>query len=297
MRRTIRADKEAAVTRTATHPQTNLSVDEIDQREEFLLSLLASAAELALAGFHKQAAQPGAAATNMKGPQDYLTETDGAVEAHIRDRLAAAFPLDSFLGEETGGEAGAVVWVVDPIDGTANFARAIPHFCIAIALVANGETQLGGITNPVLNETYLTRLGRGSRRNGVPIHVSQTRDIAATSFELGWSNRKPLADYIAALSALLEAGSNVRRTSSGALGLTYVAEGRSDGYAELLMSPWDCLAGLLLVREAGGVTCAFLANNGLEKGGPVLAATPAVAEHLSKATKIPLLEGRDLRPQ
>ncbi|MDN3710701.1 inositol monophosphatase family protein [Paracoccus cavernae] len=276
--------------------RTTLSVDAIDQREEFLLSLLAGASELALAGYDKQKADGAAPANRMKGPQDYLTETDGAVEAHIRARIAAAFPEDSFLGEETGGNAGDVVWVVDPIDGTANFARGIPHFCIAIALVANGETQLGGTINPVLAETYLARLGRGASRNGVPIRVAPTSEISATSFELGWSTRSVLADYIAAHTALVVAGSNVRRASSGALALCYVADGRSDGYAELLMNPWDCLGGLLMVREAGGVTCGFLSGGGLDDGGAVLAATPAVAAILSQATGIALFEGRDRRP-
>lgn len=270
-----------------------LTNEDIARRETFLSDLLASAGGLALDGFRRQEGQP----IDMKGPQDYLTETDGAVEAHIRARLLEAFPEDGFLGEETGGTPRDQVWVVDPIDGTANFARAIPHFCISIAFVARGEVQLGGIVNPALGETYLARLGQGATRNGQPIHVSATRDIAATSFEMGWSNRRPLAHFVLAHSALFEAGSNVRRGASGALGLAYVADGRSDGYAELHMNPWDCLAGLLLVREAGGVTGPFLAAGGLAQGASVLAATPGVADILSQATAIPLLAGRDLLPE
>ncbi|MFB9224536.1 inositol monophosphatase family protein [Paracoccus cavernae] len=270
-----------------------LTNDDMARRETFLRDLLASAGVLALDGFRQQEGRP----VGMKGPQDYLTETDGAVEAHIRARLSEAFPEDGFLGEETGGAPRDQVWVVDPIDGTANFARAIPHFCISIAFVAGGEVQLGGIVNPALDETYLARLGEGATRNGRPIHVSETTDITATSFEMGWSNRRPLASYVAAQSELFEAGSNVRRGASGALGLAYVADGRSDGYAELHMNPWDCLAGLLLVREAGGVTGPFLSADGLAQGGSVLAATPAVADILSRATTIPLLAGRDLLPE
>ena len=270
-----------------------LSKNDIDARETFLRDLLSSAAALALDGFRRQEGQP----IGMKGPQDYLTETDGTVEAHIRARLSHSFPQDSFLGEETGGQPGAAVWVVDPIDGTANFARAIPHFCISVAFVANGQTQLGGIVNPALAETHLARLGRGATRNDQPIHVSATSDITATSFEMGWSNRRPLSAYLDALTALFEAGSNVRRGASGALGLAYVADGRSDGYAELHMNPWDCLAGLLLVQEAGGVIGPFLAQNGLTDGGSVLADTPAVAAILSQATAIPTLTGQDLIPE
>ncbi|GLS87126.1 inositol monophosphatase [Cypionkella aquatica] len=262
----------------------------IDQREAFCLDLARSAAILALAGFERQAGQP----IGMKGPQDYLTETDGAVEQHIRNRIATAFPQDGFLGEETGGTPGDVAWVVDPIDGTANFARAIPHFCISIAFVANGEVQLGAILNPATQELYFARKGRGATRNGQSLRVSPTTDLNATSFELGWSNRVPLARYIQALTALFEAGSNVRRSASGAMALAYVADGRTDGYAELHMNSWDCLAGLLLVREAGGVTGPFLSLGGLLDGAPVLAASPAVAAALSAATGIALLTQADI---
>ena len=271
-----------------------MGVDEgsIDRREAFLRELIGEAADLARAGFARQAGQ----AVSMKGPQDYLTETDGQVENHLRARIAEAFPGDGFLGEEGGGEPGTETWVVDPIDGTANFARAIPHFCVSIAFVAAGEIQLGAIVNPVLDEVYVARLGRGARLNGKPIHVSATTDVAAASFEMGWSNRRPLARYIGAVDALFKAGGNVRRGACGALGLAYVADGRSDGYVELHMNSWDCLAGLLLVREAGGVTGPFLSLGGLTEGAPVLAAAPGVATVLSEATGIPLLAGRDVMP-
>lgn len=263
----------------------------LDRREAFLRDMIRGAGELAAEGFGRQSGR----ATRMKGPQDFLTETDGRVEAYIRARVRAAFPEDGFLGEETGGVPGAQAWVVDPIDGTANFARAIPHFCISIGFVANGEAQLGAILNPVLGELYLARAGRGAEMNGRPIRVSDTTELTAACYELGWSNRLPPAPYVAALCALYEAGSNVRRGACGALGLAYVADGRSDGYAELHMNSWDCLAGLLLVREAGGVTGRFLSLGGLTRGAPVLAASPGVAGPLSRATGIPLLSGPDLQ--
>lgn len=269
-----------------------LDPEAIDRREAFLRDLLRGAARLALDGFVRQAGQPA----SMKGPQDYLTETDGRVEAHIRARIGEAFPEDGFLGEETGGLPGSQAWVVDPIDGTANFARSIPHFCISIAFVGNGEVQLGAIVNPVLDETHFARLGRGAQMNGKPMRVAATTDIAATSFEMGWSRRKSTADYIEAVHTLFRAGSNVRRGACGALGLAYVADGRSDGYAELHMNSWDCLAGLLMVREAGGATGPFLSLGGLTEGAPVLAAAPGVAGILSQATGIPLLSGPDRLP-
>jgi myo-inositol-1(or 4)-monophosphatase len=259
---------------------------ELDARERFCRTLVRTAGEIARRGF--LAIRPGD--VTMKGPQDFLTETDAAVEAHVRDEIARAFPTDRFLGEETGGErtSSQSVWVVDPIDGTANFARGIPHFCVAIAYVAAGRVRLGAIYNPILDELYFAREGRGAELNGSPIAVSKTAVFSAACLELGWSGRAPKVQYLRTVERLLDIGGNIRRGASGALGLAYVADGRSDGYAELHMQPWDCLAGLLLVSEAGGAVSPFLEVNGLEHGGAVLACTPALADDLGAATGIPL---------
>jgi len=260
--------------------------DSISVRAHFCRELALSAGAIARRAFAEREGQP----VDLKGPQDFLTETDAAVERHIRARLSEAFPEDGFLGEETGGNAGgAGVWVVDPIDGTANFARSIPHFCISIAYVAEGAVELGAIYNPALDELYFAQRGQGATRNGKPIRVADTRRYDAACVELGWSTRVPNETYLQVLSDILVQGANVRRAASGALGLAYVADGRSDAYAELHMHPWDCLAGLLLVREAGGVTAPFLELDGLAKGGAVLASAPAIAEGISRATGISFL--------
>ena len=257
---------------------------DLDARAGFCRELALSAGEIALAGFARQT--PGG--YRMKGPQDFLTETDAAVEAHIRAALAEAFPADGFLGEETGGTPAIDTWVVDPIDGTANFARGIAHFCVSIAFVRDGRIEIGAICNPAAGELYLARRGAGATRNGAPIRVAPTRDFAAACVELGWSNRVPNARYLEAMAALLVRGANVRRGASGALGLAYVADGRSDGYAEVHMNAWDCLAGLLLVREAGGRVGPFLDLGSLTEGGPVIAAAPGIAQGFAEATGLAL---------
>ena len=264
-------------------PQTDETIAGLDSREALCREIALSAGALALEGFNDRSA-----GMSMKGPQDFLTETDAAVERHIRSAIAATFPEDGFLGEETGGTLTSRIWVVDPIDGTANFARNIPHFCISIAFVADGEIELGAIYNPGFEELYTARKGRGAVKNGKPIQVAATSDFAAACVEFGWSNRLPNSAYMDVLSKILERGANVRRGASGALGLAYVADGRSDAYAELHMNSWDCLAGLLLVREAGGAVCSFLRDGGLADGGPVLAAAPGIAAGMSEATGISL---------
>ncbi len=260
------------------------AVSDMDRREAFCRQVVRSAGVLALEGYLNRTA----GSFEMKGPQDYLTETDAAVEAHLRARVAEAFPSDGFIGEEGGGQARADNWVVDPIDGTANFARGIPHFCISIAFISGNQIELGAIYNPPLDELYFARRGMGASRNGEPISVAATTKFEQASVELGWSNRRSNETYVGALAAMLERGANVRRGASGALGLAYVADGRSDAYAEHHMNAWDCLAGLLLVREAGGVVAPFLEHGGLVEGAAVLATAPGVARGVSEATGIAL---------
>ncbi|MDX2382995.1 inositol monophosphatase [Sinorhizobium medicae] len=258
--------------------------DDLHGRAELCRDVIRSAGALVLRGFLGN----GRRSVSMKGPQDFLTEVDAASEAHIRCALAAHFPEDSFFGEEGGGAISERAWVVDPIDGTANYARGIPHFCISIAFVQRGSTEIAAIYNPAQDELYFARRGQGATRNGVPIHVAQTARFDAASLEMGWSMRVPNTAYLGVMEALLGMGANVRRAGSGALALAYVADGRSDGYIELHMNSWDCLAGLLLVSEAGGVVCPYLEIGSLDAGGPALAVAPALASETSRASNIPL---------
>jgi myo-inositol-1(or 4)-monophosphatase len=220
----------------------------------------------------------------LKGHQDFLTEADGAVERLITGRIAETFPDDTWFGEENGGRFSDHVWVIDPIDGTANFARGYPHFCVSIAFVEQGRPALGVICNPMLNELFAARRGGGATLNGQPMHVSAMADIRQAMVEVGWSARRPMTDHLALLQRVVATGSGFRRGGSGALGLAYVAAGRQDGYCELHMQPWDVLAALVMVEEAGGWTNDFLANGGLERGNFVMACTPALKEVLAAAT-------------
>ncbi|WP_295890808.1 inositol monophosphatase family protein [uncultured Vibrio sp.] len=223
---------------------------------------------------------------DYKGPQDFLTETDLAVEELIRGRLSAAFPGDSVYGEETGGEISANTWIIDPIDGTANFARSIPHFCIVISFVSNNETALGLIFDPIHDELFVAENGKGATMNGRKLQVAQTQSFNAANLELGWNQHSRRDDYFAAQKNLSLLGGNVRRSASGALALAYVAIGRTDGYVELHMKPWDCLAGLLLVKESGGVTNNFTHNTDWANGGPVFAVIPSLSQAVAETVSI-----------
>jgi myo-inositol-1(or 4)-monophosphatase len=259
---------------------TALSDGELQQRYEAACAVAREAGDLARRRF--TARVPGT--YTLKGYQNFLTETDGEVERLIIERLSQAFPGDTFIGEEGGGKASARVWVIDPIDGTANFARGMPHWAISIAFVQDNRMQIGAIYAPIGDEMFAARRGGGATLNGAKISVSAITDMREAMTEIGYSPRLPVADYIALLTRVTAAGAGARSRGSAALGLAYVAAGRSDAYAELHCQAWDVLAGLMIVEEAGGWCANFLAGDGLTAGNEVLACTPAIKDPLRQAT-------------
>jgi myo-inositol-1(or 4)-monophosphatase len=227
-------------------------------------------------------------AFKFKGPQDYLTATDGEVEKLVRRRLLGAFPGDTMLGEEDGGQVSDCTWVVDPIDGTSNFARGIPYFCVSIAFVLRGEASIGVIYQPMSDELFAGAKGLGATVNGEPMQVSKTTTLEQSLIEVGRASRQPQAGYLAMLEKVMSAGMMIRGAGSGALALANVASGRVDGLFEMHMYSWDCLAGIVLIEEAGGRMNDFMRGEGLLKGNPILAAAPGIAEALSALVGEPL---------
>ena len=229
-------------------------------------------------------------AYSLKGRQDYLTTTDGAVEQFVREQIARRFPGDGVLGEEGGGAVHVPrLWIVDPIDGTANFARQIPHFCISLGLMVNGALRAGAIYAPMSDELFIAQLGKGAWLNGQRMQVSGVADLTAASVEIGWSTRIPVDTYLDMAGKAAHAGCQVRRAGSGALGLAYVAAGRCEAYAEAHINAWDVAAGLLLVTEAGGRVNDFWSKGGITNGNAVLATSKLLASELSVLTSIELV--------
>jgi myo-inositol-1(or 4)-monophosphatase len=225
----------------------------------------------------------------FKGPQDYLTATDGEVEKLVRGRLLSAFPGDTFLGEEDGGQVSERTWVVDPIDGTSNFARGIAHFCVSIAFVLKGVASIGVIYQPMTDELFAAAKGLGATLNGEAIHATKATRLDQSLLEVGRASRQPQAEYLAMLDKVMRTGVGIRGAGSGALAVANVACGRVDGCFETHMYSWDCLAGLVLVAEAGGRVNDFLTGDGLVKGNAILAAAPGIAEELATLVGVPLL--------
>jgi myo-inositol-1(or 4)-monophosphatase len=262
-----------------------------DARTSFCRELAQRAGRLAHGGFGRAAPLPA------KGRHDEVTAMDREVERVVREEIARAFPRDAVLGEEDGASAGLAraehVWIIDPIDGTANYARGIAHYCVSIGLLHAGRVIAGALHDPSHERLYWAARGAGawldeggsrSRR----LTVSPVATLDGATVECGWSLRRPQSAYVALLDRMLSAGCAIRRAGSGALGLADVAAGRTEGYAELHINSWDCAAGLLLVSEAGGRVNDFFTGDGLLAGNPILATNAALAAPLAALAGIEL---------
>jgi myo-inositol-1(or 4)-monophosphatase len=201
-----------------------------------------------------------------KGAVNPVTETDTATEDYIVGQLQASFPNHRILAEEGGYVDGAgenhtdvPIWVVDPLDGTNNFAHGFPHVGVSLALQINGESVIGVIHDPLRQETFAAHEQGGFTLNGEPAGVSNTALLADAFLAAGfpYDRRTAVDNNVDRLDHFLRRSQGIRRAGSAALDLAYVACGRLDGFFEIRLSPWDIGAGVLLVREAGGVATDF----------------------------------------
>jgi myo-inositol-1(or 4)-monophosphatase len=222
----------------------------------------------------------------FKGRQEHVTVVDRTVEALIIDRLKGVFPNDQFLGEESGGSGRDNVWIIDPIDGTANYVHGISHFCVSIAYVSSNIVRVGVIYAPMTDELFSAVAGSGAWLNGKRIQVSTVADLAASYIEIGWNLKDRVAEFCSTIERAASQGAAIIRAGSAALGLAHVAMGRLDGYCEQHVYTWDVAAGILLVAEAGGKTNAFLNSSTMTSGNAILATNSLIFEALSKVSRI-----------
>jgi myo-inositol-1(or 4)-monophosphatase len=283
----------------AVRRNTNAIVQEpplshaLDRRLETATRLATEAGRLALS----LAPPPGAATARMKGHQDWLTEADGAVEAFLKRELTAAFPEDGFQGEETGtGPAGTLTWIVDPIDGTSNFTAGLPYWCTAVGLALDGAPVLGIIDAPVLGRRYVASIGEGAHLERRTTSLDGTTDShrrsrlhvrGAVDWRRGGHGHVPVMLTTGTVRRVRDVGLqlNPRVMGSTALDLAMVAEGVAAASVAVIPKVWDIAAGMVLVREAGGVA--------LEFGDQPLFPVRAGEEHRARST--PFVAGPDER--
>lgn len=250
-----------------------------DLRLDFCQTIAQQAGELAV----KMRQQSGANFIANKGHQDFVTEADQAVERFIRERIEAQFPNEAIVGEEEGvtGQSDTC-WVIDPIDGTANYMRGLPEWAISIACVQNNCITHAVLNLPDIGKTATAQIGCGAFVNGQKLQVSNTQTPAKSMIILGHSDRLPLKTHLSAIEDLLNAGFEYRRQGSACFGLFSVAAGWAEAYHELHLNPWDAFAGMLLITEAGGIVTSKPVAEFLESGSAFTATNGQI--------KLPMLD-------
>lgn len=257
---------------------------DIDARWQFAQRITREGAELGADMFRNR----DALSVTSKGVQNLVSNADKEIEAMVRRRLAEEFPEDAFFGEESGRSARAgadqPLWVVDPIDGTDNFVHGFPGWCVSVAMVVGREVEIGILHDPLADEVFAARRGHGATLNGKPLAPEPASSFRDGIVGMGYSLRRPPENTLSVLEKLLAEQGMYQRLGSGALMIGYVAAGRFIGFYEAHLNPWDCMAGIALVRETGCWVNDFLAGDGLYEGNPLAAAAPGLADAMRRIT-------------
>ena len=207
---------------------------------------------------------------------DLVTDVDHACEKLIVESIQSERPKDAILAEEGGGvdrPDSAWRWIIDPLDGTTNYAHGYPRFCVSIGVEFENEASVAVVYDPLLDELYTAARGRGATRNGQPISVSEESDLGAALVATGFAYdvRRSPEDNLDHFARFVKTVRAIRRDGSAALDLCYVAAGRLDGFWELKLHPWDVAAGNLIVSEAGGRVSDLAGGPALRSGRETVA--------------------------
>ena len=230
-----------------------------------------------------------------KGVNDFVTEVDINAEQEIIYHLQKAYPDHAILGEESGllgSEDAEYRWIIDPLDGTTNFIRGLPHYAISIACVYRGQLEHAVVLDPVRREEFTASRGRGAQLNGHRIRVSALTSLEGALLGTGIPFKNHCDDKIVPYSKSIEVlaaqCAGIRRAGAASLDLAYVAAGRLDAFWEIGLAPWDIAAGALLVREAGGLVADIDASDNYMESGNIVCGNPKCFKAVLQTVK-PLL--------
>ena len=217
---------------------------------------------------------------------DFVSEVDKLAEAEIIKELRRAYPDHAILAEESGAIGKSpLTWVIDPLDGTHNYLRGIPHFSVSIALLEKGVPIHAVVFDPLRDELYTASKGDGAYLNDRRMRVGKRENLGGAMIATGFPfrQRQHLVPQLDMTRAILGQAEDIRRSGSAALDLAYVAAGRYDGFFEIGLKPWDMAAGVLLVHEAGGRYCDFAGRDGIPASGNIIAGNLHVAKAMVDA--------------
>ncbi len=227
-----------------------------------------------------------------KDRNDFVTEVDKAAEKEIIYHLRKAFPDHSIIGEEGGSQPGSntdVEWIIDPLDGTTNFIHGIPHYSVSIACRIKGQLEHAVVYDPIKREEFTASRGRGATLNGRRMRVSNRRGLAGaligTGIPFNGYALENISPYLAALQEIAGQTAGIRRAGSAALDLAYVAAGRFDAFWEMNLNSWDMAAGILLVKEAGGLVSDFHGAHNYMDNGNIICGGPKVFKPVLQIVK------------
>ena len=228
-----------------------------------------------------------------KSTNDFVTDIDRVAERRIIDTIRRSYPDHAFLAEESGAHGhNDFEWIIDPLDGTANFVHGFPHVAVSIAVRHRGRLQHAVVFDPLRQELFTASRGSGAQVNDRRLRVATKSDLKGALLGSGFLFREldRLESYLTALKALISGQAQIRRSGSAALDLAYVAAGRLDGFWELGLAPWDIAAGALLVQEAGGIVAEPSGGHDYMRSGDVAAANPKVLRAMLRTIGPPLPE-------
>jgi myo-inositol-1(or 4)-monophosphatase len=214
---------------------------------------------------------------DQKGKNDYASEVDRMAEREIIGIIKAAYPEHAILAEESGEHKGNdFVWVIDPLDGTTNFLHGFPQYAVSIALKHKGRLEVGVIYDPLRDELFTAKRGGGAMLNNRRLRVTNQTSLKGALIGTGFPFKtdKYLDAYLGMFRALTTECAGIRRAGAAALDLAYVAAGRLDGFWEIGVMEWDVAAGILLIKEAGGVVTDFSFNDKYLESGNVITGSP-----------------------
>lgn len=214
---------------------------------------------------------------DQKGRNDYASEIDRMAEREIINIIKTAYPEHSILAEESGVQQGNdFVWVIDPLDGTTNFLHGFPQYAVSIALKHKGRIEVGVIYDPLRDELFTAKRGGGAMLNNRRLRVTAQTTLKGALIGTGFPFKSNLHmdAYLGMFRALATDSAGLRRAGAAALDLAYVAAGRLDGFWEIGLMEWDMAAGILLIKEAGGVVTDFSFNDNYLESGNLIAASP-----------------------
>ncbi len=254
------------------------------------LNIMIKAARRAGRGLVKDFREVENLQVSMKGAGDFVSRADLQAEKTIKEELMGARPTYGWLAEEGGGDEGQDPtrrWIVDPLDGTTNFLHGLPHWAISIALEHKGQIVAGVVFDPAKDEMFFAEKGAGAWMNDMRLRVSGRHRMIESIFATGlpFAGRADLPDTLRDLGRILPVCAGVRRWGSAALDLAYVAAGRYDGYWERRLNSWDLAAGMLIVREAGGMVEPMNPNGDILADGEIVCANEALFSGFAKIAR------------